>query len=114
MTSPARSAERSCTALTFTATRGPSSAGSSRCACDARLAQDPPPDRNDQAGLLGEPDEATWLDPTLGRVLPPHERLDAAHPAGLDLDDRLVVQEQLRALEHVREIAAELEPVDTC
>ena len=78
----------------------------------ARLAQDPASDRHDQTGLLGEHDEAARIDAPPGRVLPTHERLDALHRARVDLDDRLVVEEELVAVEGVGQVGAQLEALE--
>ncbi len=45
-------------------------------------------------------------------MLPAHQRLDSAHRARLDFDDRLIVQEELVALQGVCQVRAELEALE--
>ena len=64
----------------------------------------------DRAGALGERDELVGLQqPVLG-VLPAHERLDARHAVALERDLRLVVQDELVALDRAPQLAQEAEP----
>ena len=55
-------------------------------------AQHPLAERDDQAGLLGERDELAGRDQAALRMVPAHQRLEAADPAVLEANDRLVVQ----------------------
>ena len=77
------------------------SRGNRCCSCAAlaaRLAEHPPADRDDQAGLLGERDELRRRDEPARRVVPAQQRLDAVVGPPLEADDRLVVDlELLRA-----------------
>ena len=85
--------------LTLTAMCSWLCAGCSACQRD-RLAQrglqDHPADRDDQPGLLGERDELRRAAsrPQLG-VVPADERLEAEDRAGVQLDQRLVVDDEL-------------------
>ena len=64
-----------------------------------RLAEHPPPDRDDQPRLLGDRDEAVRHDHVVARTVPAHQRLDLGHGAVAQLHDRLVVQHELLALD---------------
>src|SRR6185437_6606549 len=68
----------------------------------AGLGDDPVRQRRDQAGALREWDELARRD-ELGAVLPTHERLACDGGAGREVDDRLVVQDQVAALDGARE-----------
>ena len=65
----------------------------------ARLLEHPSADRDDQAGLLGDRDELGRADQTAIGVLPAQQRFDAHHRPGREVDDRLVVDGELVALE---------------
>ena len=76
----------------------------------ATLAQHPAPDRDDQAGLLGERDELPRRDqPALG-VAPAQQRLDAEDAAVLEPHERLVVQLELLGGDGALQVGAQLEP----
>src|SRR6185295_17665109 len=74
--------------------------------------QDPEPERDDQAGLLGERDEVERRDEAALRVLPADERLEAVDRAGLQRDERLVVERELAVLERPRKVALELQALE--
>ena len=63
-------------------------------------------------GLLGERDERERRDEPAGRVLPADERLEPDDPAGREVDDRLVVEPQLVALERAAQVVLELDPLE--
>ncbi|HEX2160444.1 MAG TPA: hypothetical protein VHF88_01320 [Thermoleophilaceae bacterium] len=67
----------------------------------AGLAQHPLADRQDQAGPLGDGDEAVGRDGTERRMVPAHQGLDADHLAAAQVDGGLVVEPQLTALDGV-------------
>ena len=75
----------------------------SRVAPSPRLAagrlEDPPAERHDQAGLLGQRDERERRDQAAIGMLPADERLEPDDPVGRQVDQRLVVDTQLAALE---------------
>ena len=73
----------------------------------ARLAQHPAADRHDQAGLLGQRDELAGRRPGRARVLPAHERLDAAGRAAREVDHAAGSEAQLVALERAAQRALE-------
>ena len=70
--------------------------------------EDPAADRDDVPVGLGERDEAVGRQAPARRVLPADQRLDAGDPPGVELDERLVLEEQLVALHRQAELAAEL------
>ncbi len=75
----------------------------------ARRVEDPGPDRHDQTGLLGEPDEIDRAEePALG-VVPAQERLEVDDPTRLEVEDRLVVHLELTAREGAVECVAGVE-----
>ncbi len=61
----------------------------------ARRLQDPSSDRQDQAAVLGDRDEAVGAQQAEDRVLPPHQGLQSDDVAGLQVDHRLVDESQL-------------------
>ena len=65
----------------------------------ARLLEHVAPERDDQAGVLGERDELGRGDAAAARVVPAHERLDRGRLAGREVDDRLVLDDQLALLD---------------
>jgi len=75
----------------------------------AGLAQDPAPDRADDADLLGHGDEGQRRDHAARRVCPARERLDPDRAPALELDHGLVHEAQLVALERVAQIGLELD-----
>jgi len=66
-------------------------------------------ERADEARLLGQGEEAGGREQPAGRVLPAHERLDADDAARAQLDLRLVVQDELLAVERAREVPEQRE-----
>ena len=67
--------------------------------------------RAGQLALLDEREEVAGAEQAPLRVLPAHERLDAAHGAGPDVGLRLVVQHQLAGLQRAVQIADQREPL---
>ena len=65
----------------------------------ARLLEHVAPERDDQAGVLGERDELDRGDAAAARVVPAHERLDRDRLAGREVHDRLVLDDQLALLD---------------
>ena len=74
----------------------------------AGLAQDVAAERDDQAGLLGERHELGGRHEAADRVLPAHERLRGDDPAGVERDDRLVLDDHLLALDRLRQLLLEV------
>ena len=75
----------------------------------AGLADHPEVERDDQAGLLGGGDELRRRDqPALG-VLPADQRLEARDPTGIELDDRLVGDPELVALDRAAKVGLQPE-----
>jgi hypothetical protein len=73
-----------------------------------RLVDDPVRQRPDQPARFGERDElARRHEPPVAQ--PPHEGLEADCPAGLELDDGLVVEPQVAGRDRHVEIGTELE-----
>src|SRR5690349_19028452 len=70
----------------------------------ARLVQHPFPERDDQTRLLCERDELERTELTLGRVLPADERFVAGDLVRLEVDDRLVFERELTALERIAQL----------
>ena len=62
---------------------------------DAGAVQDPFAERDDHAGLLGDRDEHRGRHFSAHRMFPAHQRLAGRHPAGAQVDQRLVVQPEL-------------------
>ena len=77
-----------------------------------RRLEDPPAERDDEPVGLGDRDEAVGRQASAHRVLPADEGLDAEDAPGLEVDDRLVLEEQLVALQRQAELAAELQALD--
>ena len=67
---------------------------------------------HDQPALLGQRDELHGRDQAAARVLPADECLDAGKPARLEVDRRLVVEDELRLLEGRSELRLHLDPSD--
>ena len=55
---------------------------------------------------------STGRDQPRGRVVPPHQRLEADGLAGRQLDDRLVVQLERAVLDRLVELGAHLQPLE--
>ena len=64
-----------------------------------RLLQDPAAERHDQPGVLGERDEPVGAEHAVLRMQPAHQRLGAAHAAVAEVDQRLVLDEELAAVQ---------------
>ena len=75
----------------------------------ARLAEHPAADRDDQPGLLGERDELERLHDAAVGVDPADQRFDAGDPARVQLDHRLVVQDELVVLERALQVGLQLQ-----
>ncbi len=75
----------------------------------AGLAENELSEDDDQAVGLGGRDELDRRNRTAGRVGPARQRLGADDPTGGELDDGLVGDEQLVALERLAEVAVELD-----
>ena len=76
-----------------------------------RLEQCPRTDRHDGAGVFGDGDELGRRDDGAVALLPAHERLEADDIAGLEIEDRLVEQAQLAAIERAVERGLDREAV---
>ena len=63
----------------------------------ARFGQYPAPDVDDLVGLLEQRDEGVGLHHAARRVVPAQEGLDAEHATALEVEDRLVHEEELAA-----------------
>ena len=114
-TSSTKPASRSCRAATLTLIASIAPAPCSACQRGqllAGLAQHPGAERHDQPGALGDRDEVGRRDEAAGRVLPADQRLGAVHPAGDEVEDRLVEQVQLVPDDRVVQLAAEPGVVD--
>ena len=70
----------------------------------AGLGEHPAADRPDQAGLLRNGDEEIGREQPAARMLPARERLEPDHGAGLQIDDRLVVRDDLVAFQRVAQL----------
>ncbi len=67
-------------------------------------------DGDDQPCLLGQGDELGGTHEAVDGVLPAHERLGSSDPAGLERDDRLVLDDDLLAAERLGELLLEAVP----
>ena len=71
----------------------------------ARLAtgrlEHPAAERQDQPRLLGQGDERNWWDQATDGMLPADEGLEPDDPFGREVDQRLVVQAELAALDRL-------------
>ena len=67
-------------------------------------------ERRDEAGVLDDRQELVGHDDAALRVPPAHERLEADDRAGAHVDLRLVLQEQLAALEALAQLGRERQP----
>ena len=102
-----RSSGRTWRGETFTERRGASSPASCQPAQRlASLADHPAPDRSIEPDLLGEADELERRHQPERGVLPADERLRAERLARPRVDDRLVVEPELAALDRAREIVS--------
>ena len=78
----------------------------------AGLLEDPAADRDDEASLFGEWDEAERRNHPALRVHPAQQRLDAVIGARREVDHRLVVNLELLELQSPLELGLQLEPLD--
>src|SRR5579863_6716854 len=78
----------------------------------AGLQQEPVPDRNQKAGVFGGVKKAVRRDQAFLGVMPAQERFKADHAAGLDMDDRLIVNAELSLLERRAEIGFQTQAAD--
>ena len=69
--------------------------------------QDPEAEIVDQPGLLGERDELLRRHQPPFRVMPAHQRLDADHLAGAQVDLRLIDQGELPLVDRAPELGLE-------
>ncbi len=76
------------------------------------LLEHPAAERHDQAGVLGERDEAVGAEHPVLRVAPADQRLRAVHAAVPEVDERLVLDEELAALQGGRQGGGEAVPGD--
>ncbi len=70
---------------------------------EAGLLEHPAAERNDETGLLGQRDEAVRADQAQSRVLPAHERLEALERTVGQAQLRLVLEEELGAVQRTLE-----------
>ena len=63
-----------------------------------------------QTGLLGELDELPRLQAPLARMIPSRERLDRPDRAGLEADDRLIVERELAVRDAVSQLGHQRQP----
>jgi hypothetical protein len=75
----------------------------------ARLAEHPPAERHDQAGVLGRRDERPGPQHAALGVMPPHQRLEAGERAGVELHDRLVHEGELPPVHGAAQVRLELQ-----
>ena len=75
----------------------------------ARFPEHPASDRDDQPRLLGERDELERLHDAAVRVDPADQRFDARDLARIQLDHRLVVQDELVVLERALQVGLQLQ-----
>ena len=78
----------------------------------ADCAQHPAPDRDDQPGLLGDRDELIGRHQSALGVSPAQQRLEPDHALVAQLDQWLVVQLELVALDGVAQVALDRHPLD--
>ena len=74
----------------------------------AGLADHPRADRDDQAGVLGDGDELDRRDQPARRMVPADQRLERADAVVLEVEQRLVIQLELAALEREPQVGFEL------
>jgi hypothetical protein len=75
----------------------------------ARFVEDPCADRDDVARLFRERDEVVRLQQPACRVVPSDECLEAQQRAGVELDDRLVLEDELSQSHRVAEVVLQLQ-----
>ena len=86
--------------------------GGPGCQLETCLADDPAPDRDDQAGFFRDRDEAGRRDVTSDRMRPAQQGLGTDQPAVGDVELRLVVEHELAPFERDPEIAFERQAFD--
>ena len=69
--------------------------------------QDPSLDGQNQPGLLRDRDEIRGSNEAHAGMLPAHQRLETIDPSGLEVDERLEMQQQLTAVERAAKVAGE-------
>ena len=77
----------------------------------ARLADHPRADRDDQPGVLGDRDELDRRDQPARRMVPADQRLERADAVVLEVEQGLVVELELAALEREPQVGFELPPL---
>ena len=77
----------------------------------ACLAEHPPSDVDNETSLLEHGDEDVGCDGPLGRMLPPKQRLDPLQLHLVQIEDRVVEQEELASAEGGFQIGLEGEPL---
>src|SRR3954469_19712271 len=75
-----------------------------------RLLEHPAAERRDEAGLLGQADELGRADDAVAGTVPADERLDADQALVGDVEDRLVVDAELLALDGAAQVALGAQP----
>ena len=73
----------------------------------ARFADHPRPDRDDQAGVLGDGDERHRRDLSTRRVRPAQQRLEPFDLTARELHHRLVVEVELTAFQRLAQVVLE-------
>ena len=114
-TSSASRPSRSWRGERFTAIARLAGPGTRACQPLARvhgLAQHPAADLDDQPGLLGQRDELDRRQQPAVGVLPADQRLEPADLPGLQPDRRLVVEDELGAVQRAPELGFQVEPGD--
>ncbi len=84
------------------------------CCCQRRVwrhdsREDPPAERHDEAGLLGDGDEVIRQHQPAFRVLPAHQRFEPHDASGPERHDRLVVHQEIAAVDAAPQVGLELE-----
>ena len=74
--------------------------------------QHPFPDRHDEPGFLGERDELDGRHNTEIGMLPAHQRLDARDPLRIEVELRLIMQEELAALQAAAQGRLKRQPLE--
>ena len=77
----------------------------------AGFGEHPAAELDDLAGFLGRGDERARHYQAVVRVVPAHQRLDAEQFALGEVDDRLVLEEELAALERQVDVLLEAQPL---
>src|ERR1039458_105301 len=77
------------------------------CALSARCVEDPGPDRDDETTRLKLRDEVRWLHDAASWVSPSQQCLDTRQRTGLEINGRLVDEEELVGLEGAAQVDGE-------